>query len=132
MHLLRVDGEQVALPVRHRLQARFVIEQRAADRLRTTALQLQAATVRQHAVDQLQLTLIQRLRLGQSTPQLGRQRQQGYAAAGQFLTPIEPGPAVGRQLAEVVQVQVAAVGQVAAAIETEKLAGVRMFHQLPA
>lgn len=58
MHLLRVDGEQVALPVRRRLQARLVIEQRAADRLRTTALQLQAATVRQHAVDQLQLTLI--------------------------------------------------------------------------
>ena len=88
MHLLRVGGEQVALPVRRRLQARFVIEQRAADNLRTTALQLQAATDQQHALDQLQFTLIQRLRLGQRTPQLGRQRQQRYATAGQLLTPI--------------------------------------------
>jgi hypothetical protein len=92
MHLLWVDGEQLALPVRRRLQARLVIEQRAADRLRTTALQLQAATDRQHALDQLQLTLIERLRLGQRTaatgvchrwpvPHAHRARPSGWQAA---------------------------------------------------
>jgi len=58
-------------------------------------------------------------------------RQLLFVAAGQLLVPFQSGPTLGGQFAQVIQLQVATIGQVTAAVKTNQPASGRYaVHQL--
>lgn len=112
-----VDGQAGWRALAEAFQARLEVHQRRAVAHRPAFRIATPAAHRQHAVDQLQLALVEVLLLQQVLAQLGRQRGEGHGAAGQLLAPVQPAPALGLEGADIVQLQFAAIGLVAGAVE---------------